>query len=183
MEEDKTFLRDASEFSTAINACSRNKREDIALDILKGDRLVALDELEIVSKDHKRYLAQSIQEIEEKDMIIQQDNLQYFDGNGIKSSVVGTIAGMILSYGNWRKPMIGFTQIDEDNPGLKVSLRCSRLLSYDGIHFGNIIREVAGSVGGSGGGHSVACGAYIPEDKKEEFLSNFNNRLNGLIVN
>jgi len=37
-------------------------------------------------------------------------NLQYFQGNEIKSEVIGTIAGMILSYGDWRKPMIGFTR-------------------------------------------------------------------------
>lgn len=181
MEDNHTFLRDASEFSTAMNACARNNKEELALEILKGDRFLALDELEVVSKDHRRYLAQNIQKIEDDDMICELENIQYFDGNGIKSSVVGTIAGMILSYGNWRKPMIGFTEVNENSEDLKVSLRCSRLLAYDGHHFGNIIRKIANSVGGNGGGHSVACGAYIPSDKKEIFLSKFNDQLNGII--
>jgi len=181
MEEDHTFLRDASEFSTAMNACTRNNREDIALKILKGDRISALDELEIISKEHRRYLAQNIRKIEEESLIKELENIQYFDGDGIRSQIVGTVAGMILSYGDWRKPMIGFTQVSEEDDNLKVSLRCSRLLSYDGIHFGNIIRKVSKSVGGSGGGHSVACGAYIPLNKKEEFLSIFNNQLNGVV--
>jgi RecJ-like exonuclease len=181
MEENKTFLRDASEFSTAINACSRNGREDIALNILKGDRIAALDELEVISKDHKRYLAHNIHKIEEEDLIVEKENIQYFDGNGIKSSVVGTIAGMILSYGNWQKPIIGFTQVDEENEDLKISLRCSRLLSYDGIHFGHIIKKIANSVGGQGGGHSVACGAYIPAGTKNEFLRLFNDKLKGIV--
>jgi len=181
MEDNHTFLRDASEFSTAMNACTRNNREDVALEILKGNRTSALDELEIVSKEHKRYLAQNIHRIEDGDMIKNLENIQYFDGEGIKSQVVGTIAGMILSYGDWKKPMIGFTQISNEDDNLKVSLRCSRLLAYDGIHFGNIIRKVAKSVGGSGGGHSVACGAYIPLNKKEEFLIAFNNALKGVI--
>ena len=181
MEENHTFLRDASEFSTAMNACTRNNREDIALGILKGDRTSALDELEIISKEHRTYLAQNIQRIEEEDMIKNLENIQYFNGDGIKSQVVGTVAGMILSYGDWRKPMIGFTQISDEDESLKVSLRCSRLLAYDGIHFGNIIRKIAQSVGGSGGGHSVACGAYIPLNKKEEFLTKFNSVLTGVI--
>ena len=88
---------------------------------------------------------------------------------------------MILGYCNWKKPVIGFTQTDSD--GLKVSLRCSRLLSYDGIHFGNMIREIASQVGGSGGGHSMACGAYIPIEKKSEFLELFNEKLNGKLTN
>lgn len=180
-EEKYTPLRDASEFSTAVNACSRNKRADVALHILKGNRSDALDEMEVLSKDHRRYLAQKIDMIENEDMIIPKENLQYFQGDGIKSEVIGTIAGMILSHGDWRKPIIGFTQIGEDNDGIKVSLRCSRLLAFEGIHFGNIIKKVAQKVGGSGGGHSVACGAYIPAGTQETFLEIFDNTLKGLI--
>jgi RecJ-like exonuclease len=181
LEEEKySPLRDASEFSTAINACSRHKNTGIALKVLKGDRGVALDDMDNLGREHRRYLAQKMQWIQEEDLISTMDNLQYFNGNGIKSEVIGTIAGMILSYGDWRKPMIGFARNDE-NDGLKVSLRCSRLLAFDGIHFGHLINKVAAKVGGSGGGHSVACGAYIPGGKQEEFLIIFNESLNGII--
>ncbi|OEC97991.1 MULTISPECIES: single-stranded-DNA-specific exonuclease RecJ [Methanobrevibacter] len=181
-EDEHSFLRDGSEFSTAMNACGRNHEEQIAMEVLKGDRFVALDELEVVSKIHRTNLAKGISSVAENDEtnIIELENLQYFDGTGIAPEIVGTITGMILGYCNWKKPIIGFTQTDSD--GLKVSLRCSRLLSYDGIHFGNIIREVASDVGGSGGGHAMACGAYIPIDKKYEFLEEFNNRLDGKLT-
>lgn len=182
-EDSDSFLRDGSEFSTAMNACGRNRQEHVAMEVLKGDRLVALDELESVSLDHRRNLAQAIAKVAEGEEtnIIEMENLQYFDGTGIKPEIVGTIAGMILGYCDWQKPVIGFTQTDDS--GLKVSLRCSRLLSYDGIHFGNIIRKVAGDVGGTGGGHAMACGAYIPLDKKDEFLNKFNDNLDGLLTN
>ena len=103
------------------------------------------------------------------------DNIQYFYGDGIKPSVVGTIAGMLLSNYDWQKPIIGYTHIDSDKPGFKVSLRCSRLLVYEGIHFGNLVRDISAKCGGSGGGHSVACGAYIPEDNMDKFLSVLNH--------
>jgi len=182
-EDENSFLRDGSEFSTAMNACGRNHEEKIAMEVLKGDRFVALDELEAVSKTHRYNLATSIARVAESDEtnIIEMENLQYFDGDGIKPEIVGTITGMILGYCNWKKPIIGFTQTDSD--GLKISLRCSRLLSYDGIHFGNIIREIASNVGGSGGGHAMACGAYIPIDKKDEFLQQFNDALTGKLSN
>ena len=178
-EDETSFLRDGSEFSTAMNACGRNHEEKVAMEVLKGDRFASLDELEAISLNHRRNLAKAISSVAESEdsNIIELDNLQYFDGTGIKPEIVGTITGMILGYCNWKKPIIGFTQTDSD--GLKVSLRCSRLLSYDGIHFGNIIRQVAGEVGGSGGGHAMACGAYIPIDKKSEFIERFNAALNG----
>ena len=180
-EEEYSPLRDASEFSTAINACSRHKNPEIALKVLKGDRSMALDDMEMLSKEHRQYLAQKMNWVQEEDRIKSMQNLQYFQGNEIKSEVIGTIAGMILSYGDWKKPMIGFTQINHGNDGLKVSLRCSRLLAFDGIHFGHIISKVAAKVGGSGGGHSVACGAYIPGDKQEKFLKLFDESLNGVL--
>lgn len=182
-EEEASFLRDASEFSTAMNACGRNHEEKIAMEVLKGDRYASLDALEAVSRDHRRNLAQGIEKVadNEHSNIIELENLQYFDGTGIKPEIVGTITGMILGYCNWKKPVIGFTQTDDG--GLKISLRCSRLLSYDGIHFGNIIREISSQVGGNGGGHSMACGAYIPIDKKQEFLERFNIELEGKLTN
>lgn len=180
-EDEDSFLRDGSEFSTAMNACGRNHEEKVAMEVLKGDRIEALDKLESISKTHRYNLATSISQIAESDEtnIIELENLQYFDGTGIKPEIVGTVTGMILGYCNWKKPIIGYTQTDDY--GLKISLRCSRLLSYDGIHFGNIMREIAADVGGTGGGHAMACGAYIPIDKKDEFLNLFNEKLNGKI--
>ncbi|MDI6644426.1 MAG: single-stranded-DNA-specific exonuclease RecJ [Methanobacteriaceae archaeon] len=181
-ERKYTPLRDASEFSTAVNACSRNKNPEVALKVLKGDRGIVLDAMKDLSHEHRRYLAERIEWVEGDDRIIHLKNLQYFNGNGIKQEVVGTIAGMILSHGDWKKPIIGFTDIGDDKNGVKVSLRCSRLLAYDGINFGNIIKKVAKKVGGTGGGHSVACGAYIPEDKTNEFLKLFDESLNGRLA-
>ena len=182
-EDEDSFLRDGSEFSTAMNACGRNHEEKVAMEVLKGDRIEALDQLEAISKTHRYNLATSIEKIAESDdaNIIELENLQYFDGTGIQPEIVGTVTGMILGYCNWKKPIIGYTQTDEH--GLKISLRCSRLLSYDGIHFGNIMRKIAAKVGGTGGGHSMACGAYIPADKRDEFLDLFNEHLNGKIAN
>ena len=181
-EKKYTPLRDASEFSTAVNACSRNKNPEIALNVLKGDRGIILDAMEDLSYQHRRYLAEKIEWVESEDRIMHLKNLQYFNGNEIKQEVVGTIAGMILSQGDWKKPIIGFTNIGDDKSGVKVSLRCSRLLAYDGVHFGNIIKKVAEKVGGTGGGHSVACGAYIPEDKTEKFLKLFDETLKGRLA-
>lgn len=182
LEETKyTPLRDASEFSTAINACSRHKHPEIALNVLKGNRSLALDEMDHLALEHRRYLAQKMDWIREEERIVHMQNLQYFEGSEIKSELIGTVAGMILSYGDWRKPIIGFTPVNDDGDGIKVSLRCSRLLAYDGIHFGNIIRDVAGKSGGNGGGHSVACGAYIPGENIDKFLKLLDEYLKGKI--
>ena len=167
------------------------KLEDIEMDMadtmerlqnVERGREIVLEELEDISKAHRSYLRESIEAIGNSDSIVEMDNLQYFDGTGIRSNVVGTIAGMTLGFGNWRKPIIAFAPVQEGSDSLKISLRCSKLLAYDGIHFGSIIREVAQSLGGNGGGHDVACGAYIHKDKKDEFLNLMNEKLEGKLV-
>jgi RecJ-like exonuclease len=55
----------------------------------------------------------------------------------------------------------------------KISARCSKLLFLRGLDLAGAIREAAKSVGGEGGGHAVACGAQVPEDKVPEFLKKF----------
>jgi single-stranded-DNA-specific exonuclease len=164
-----------------VNACGRHSHHKVAMNVLKGDRGTGLDEMEHLALEHRRYLAKKMEWIRGDDRIISLNNLQYIEGSEIKSEVIGTIAGMILSYGDWKKPIIGFTPIGGGKEGIKVSLRCSRLLAYDGIHFGNLIRKVAKKVGGSGGGHSVACGAYIPEGSTDKFLTLFDESLKGRI--
>ncbi|MGD9627450.1 MAG: single-stranded-DNA-specific exonuclease RecJ [Methanobacteriales archaeon] len=177
-EEKYTPLRDLAEFSTAINACNRNNDIKLALKILRGERDKALDELETVTRAHRRYLAEKIELIEREELLQQKRNLQYFKTTEIRDNVIGTIAGMIIGYGDWRKPIIG---LGVKEHGTKVSLRCSRLLALDGIHFGSIIGKIAEKVGGSGGGHAMACGAYIPHGTEEKFLELLDNALNGKI--
>lgn len=38
-----------------------------------------------------------------------------------------------------------------------------------------MVRDISEKCGGSGGGHSVACGAYIPEENMDKFLALLNN--------
>ena len=74
-------------------------------------------------------------------------------------------------YNNWygfrllvEKPILGFSKPKITKS--KSHLDAPNFLAYDGIHFGNIMREIAKEVGGTGGGHAIACvGAYIPNEK------------------
>ncbi|WP_461435921.1 single-stranded-DNA-specific exonuclease RecJ [Methanosphaera sp.] len=177
-EDDYTSFKDASEYSTVINACGRNGRHELGMEVIKGNRFEISNELEGLVKEHRAYLAQNLSKIQESNNVEILENIQYFDGSGIKPSVVGTIAGMLLSNYDWQKPIVGYTHIDSDEPGYKVSLRCSKLLGYEGIHFGNIVRDISEKCGGSGGGHSVACGAYIPEENMGKFINLLNNSVN-----
>ncbi len=164
-EEIMTPFRNLEEFSTCINACSRYGDYETPLKVLMGDREKYYDKMKYRLNTHKRNLSKSLQYIKENVEIVQKENFQYFkiDNNVIDGSIVGIVAGMSYSIEevNWKKPIVA---ICETENGYKVSARCPKLLTFaENINLAEAIRYASFKVGGSGGGHKFACGAYIPE--------------------
>ena len=100
--------------------------------------------------------------------------LQYFHaGDGIADTIVGVVAGMLLSSGEAgadpELPLLAFA-VAENGSGVKVSARGTRALTERGLDLSIVMREAAAAVGGTGGGHNVAAGGTIPEGTEERFL-------------
>ena len=176
-EEIKTPFRNLEEFSTCINACSRYEDYETPLKVLKGDREKYYDKMKSRLNAHKRNLSKSLQYIKDNVEIIQKDKFQYFEvENGtIEGSIIGIVAGMSYSIEevDWKKPIFAIGEMDN---GYKVSARCPKLLSFaEDINLADAISYASKKVGGSGGGHKFACGAYIPE--KKDFIRHLENKL------
>jgi RecJ-like exonuclease len=105
--------------------------------------------------------------------------LQYFDATGVVGeNFTGTLAGLSLSSGRVDpfRPVVAMVR----NGGrVKVSARCSRLLFLKGMDLSSCLRRAAERVGGEGGGHPVAGGAQVPEERVEEFLRSLEEELLG----
>ncbi len=162
-------LRDAKEFATILNSCGRYEDAETGLRICKGD-MSALDAAERNRADHRRHISSAMTYIRENHLLRERRFIQWFDaGSEIRETVVGIVAGMILSSSECTRniPIIAFADSDD---GVKVSARADRSLVDRGLNLSEVMKTAAGLVGGFGGGHSVAAGATIPPDRKEEFL-------------
>ena len=162
-------LRDAKEFATTLNSCGRYDDAPTGMRICFGDKR-AVKDAENNRSDHRRNISAALQFVKQNDLIRVRKYIQYFDsGDSIKETVVGIVTGMILSTNGIRKdiPMIAFAVADD---GIKVSARADKSLGERGLDLSRIMSEASEKVGGYGGGHNVAAGATIPDDKKEEFL-------------
>lgn len=177
-EREKSLLRDADEFATCINATARHEQPLIGLEVAKGNRDVYYRQMLKLLKYHRRCIAEGMNHIEEKGIEEgPQEYLQYFDASDIlKETFVGTVASLTLGHerADPYKPMMGIVKHD----GVaKISARCSKLLFLKGIDLGNAIRIAAEAVGGEGGGHAVACGAQVPDEKVPRFIEHFEDQL------
>ncbi len=54
---------------------------------------------------------------------------------------------------------------------VKISARGNKLLISQGLDLSVALRKAAESVGGVGGGHTIASGASIPPGTEEKFLA------------
>jgi RecJ-like exonuclease len=169
-EQPGTELRDASEFSTLLNATARYDRADVGLAVCLGDRDAALDRARRLLSNHRRNLASGLDWVK-RTGVTGEEHLQWFDaGEEIRETIVGIVAGMALGADATRsdKPIVAFAAKNDTES--KVSARGSHRLVREGLDLSAVMGEAARALGGDGGGHDVAAGATIPADEKEGFV-------------
>lgn len=167
-----TELSDASEFSTLLNACGRNDQPELGVDVCLG-RQGSYEKARALLVEHRKNLREGI-----SFAIKNSQDLGKFllvDGRGvIPDSIIGVVAGMLFP-GQRNKPVLALSL--EESGKIKLSTRGTRKLVAEGLNLSKILSEVCPLVGGVGGGHNIAAGATIPEDKLDEFLKEFAKRV------
>ncbi len=159
----------AEEFSTVLNACGRNGREDIGLKVCLRNQS-AFKTAEQLLKLHKRNLREGVEYA--KKNTVEFSNFYLLDGRGvINDSIIGVVIGMLFSTKR-SKPQFGIADYNENE--IKIS---GRALDAHNINIGQILNKVCEEIGGVGGGHKQAAGATIPKNKVNDFLIALNNEI------
>lgn len=169
-EPQKSPLRDAKEFATVLNACGRHKEGEIGVRVAMGDREEYYDKAMSLLRKHRRELRKGIQYAEEEGAE-ELENLYTLDARGrIKHSLVGIVVGMLYSTKEVSrdKPILGIAEKGEGK--VKVSGRANKKLVLKGVNLGEAMYKTSQELGGEGGGHDVAAGATVPEERLDEFL-------------
>ncbi len=170
-EKPKTMLHEAKEFSTLLNSCGRYEKGDIGLNICLGKREKSLDKAYELLRGHRKVLVDSLKVVESEG-IHEEGVLQYFHGKDrIPETVLGTVAGMVIGSGevDTDVPIFAFA-FSEDEGKVKVSSRGTKFQVESGLDLSQVMSECSEKLGGEGGGHDIAAGAFIPKGEEEKFL-------------
>lgn len=168
-EQEGTELRDASEYSTLLNATARYGHADVGLSVCMGDRDKAFSQAQRLLGQHRSNLVNGLKLVRERG-ITTLGSIQYFDaGDAILDTIVGIVAGMSFQMADRSRPILAFARTAEGE--LKVSARGTQDLVRSGLDLADALSHCARAVGGVGGGHNVAAGATIPKNAKLEFLA------------
>ena len=166
-----TELRDASEFSTLLNATARYERADVGLAVCLGDRGDAFGRANKLLANHRRNLSEGIEWVE-RHGVTREEHLQWFDaGEEIRETIVGIIAGMSMGADGVSRdvPIVAFAAKSDEET--KVSSRGTGPLVGEGLDLSVVMGEASRAVGGDGGGHDIAAGATIPAGTEAEFIA------------
>ncbi|MFC7156453.1 DHH family phosphoesterase [Halomarina halobia] len=169
-ERTGTELRDASEFSTLLNATARYERADVGLAVCLGNRDGALDRARDLLRNHRRNLSEGLRWVQNEG-VTREEHVQWFDaGARIRETIVGIVAGMAVGTDGIDRdvPIVAFAEKSDEET--KVSARGTHALVRQGLDLSRAMSEASARVGGKGGGHDVAAGATIPAGSERTFV-------------
>jgi len=170
-EPEGTELRDASEFSTLLNATARYERADVGLAVCLGDREAGLERARDLLRNHRRNLREGLEWVTSEG-VTREEHVQWFHaGDRIRETIVGIIAGMAVGADGIDRgtPIVAFAEKNDEET--KVSARATHGLVRQGLDLSTVMREAAQAVDGDGGGHDVAAGATVPRGTEEAFVA------------
>ncbi len=176
-EPERTPLRNASEYATLLNACGRWAKPKVGSSICRGERGEAYRDAEHMLAHHRSVIRDLLQYILDAG-VTELSHLQYVHtGDRFPDTIVGIGAGMALSKLNWKKPMMVLAAMVDEPEVTKVSMRTNEWALGRGVDLCEALIEASAEVGGAGGGHRIAAGAFIPHDTEEEFVDSVNRIL------
>ncbi len=170
-EEATTPMRDGREYSSLLNACARMRRPSLGIGICLGDRGEAMRDAEKTVDEYRRKIGGYLDWVRAGDRIREMKAIYVLSAGGdIDENIVGVVSSILLGQGILKstKPIVSAANSDDGT--VKISSRIAEGTAYMGIHLGKVMQEAAGGVGGAGGGHDNAAGAFIPQGREEDFM-------------
>ena len=176
-ERKYTPLRNASEFATMLNACGRWVKPYTGSAVCCGERGDQYREAEQMLRHHRKIIREMMEYILDKG-VEECSHLQHIHvGSRFPDTIVGIGAGMALSKLNRRLPIMVLCYLSDDPELVKVSMRTNEMMVQEGIDLQAALLEASEKLGGAGGGHKIAAGAYIPKELEEGFAEDVNRIL------
>ncbi|HYM40644.1 MAG TPA: DHH family phosphoesterase [Thermoplasmata archaeon] len=162
IEPDQIYAQDLEAY---VNSCDRLEQMGLGMAVCLGDR-EALARAESLLDLYTSKVLEYLRKLETEGLFAKK-YIQFFYCE--EPSLAGSVAGAgIQFFFEQSKPVLGLSVLDRQT---KVSARATRSMIARGVDLAAALREAAESIGGDGGGHSIASGATIPKGKEEKFLT------------
>lgn len=164
--EEKPMLIDAREFSTLLNACGKLGQPYVGVGLIIGKKDMFYSKAVTLYKKYKYSISEAVKRAREE--IYDLGKIKIIDGEDwLDENLTSTIASIMSQNIIDGDILVVFSKKIDNS--VKISLRKLRNTKVRNLL--HILRQTLLKLGcGEGGGHEEAAGAYIPSDKKEDFI-------------
>lgn len=154
----------ANSLADDVNACGRMKEEILGIELCYGDK-EALSKVKKLRTEYEGKIMTNLRKLK-ADGSFKKPHIQFFYSD--EPRIAGALAGIAMQYFlDQEKATFALVALEKKT---KVSCRATKNLVARGLNLAAACRNAASQVGGSGGGHTIASGAFIPKGKEEKFL-------------
>ncbi len=156
-------VENSLELVQLLNACGNRDLPGLGLTLCLRDKS-ALGEARKLAADYKGHILREISILREQNVVMK--NIRYLKIDNMEAGAV--VSGLGIRYLYPDLPLITLNHKDDV---VKISARGNRPLISRGLDLSIALRKAAETVGGTGGGHTIASGASIPPGTEERFLT------------
>ena len=172
-EEDDSFRKDLREFSTLLNSCGRMGSPSLGVGVCLDDPYSCKKAYDILRRYRKEiidalnwfYNNRRSEKIIEKNgyvVILAESN--------IRDTIIGTLASLLAKSNVYPEETIILSSSYCLDGMIKLSLRASG--NKTDVDLRAIVKDIIADGPGYGGGHKLAAGASIPQDREDSFIRN-----------
>ncbi len=184
-EDDDSLKKDLREFSTLLNSCGRMGWPSLGVGVCMSDQIATKKAFEIL-RDYRKEIIDAMnwfydhrrteKVLEKKGYVI------ILAESNIRDTIIGTLASSLAKSNVYSDGTIIMATAYTLDGFIKVSLRVSGDPESE-IDLRLIVKEILNSSDGYGGGHKLAAGASIPQEKEDLMIRNAISALDKLIEN
>ncbi len=184
-EDDDSLKKDLREFSTLLNSCGRMGWPSLGIGVCMGDSSASKKANDLL-REYRKEMIDALnwyydnkgtpRVIEKKGYVI------ILAGSNIRDTIIGTLASLLAKSKVYPEGTIIMSTAYTLDGHIKVSLRITDGYSH-GTDLRIIIKELVDCGGGYGGGHKLAAGASVPQEKEDLMVREAISSLNRYVGN
>ncbi len=177
INEKESYLKDIREFSQLLNACGRTRNPGIGVAVCMGDREIHYKRAQDLLLNYLKKVNSFLDSLKRPGKIQETDYVQYFYGEDLDETMIGTITTITTKTKIANKVLIGFAACEDGS--YKISARTQDAFVDKGVHLGIAMRETIAQLGLDpskfiAGGHDAAAGTRIPKSYDKLFIETLN---------
>jgi len=164
-EDERTYLKDARDFASLLDATGRMSKAGLGIALCMGDRGAALTDAEKTLMEFRNAIVRYLHVLlSDEERVIQDGPLVQLVGDGIvQENMTGALSNALSNMPQLRGKLIVLRTITKSGE-IKFSVRKGRG-SFPTMNLGSVMLRSAAMAGGNGGGHDSAAGARVPAVK------------------